>query len=365
MKQHLKYFALAAVLFMATSCTKDITFEGEESAPKLVVNGLQIVGETPNLCIEKSRFFMSTSTDVMVKNLSVKLYVNDAFVEDLIVVDSCTQYEDGYYHDNPNYKFNYCYGSYVYQEGDKVRFEVRSDDFDTNEIEITMPGQPVILDFDTTRVERIYHPSLEEDPNYYWAIDSQGNPCCPQYSEYYDEESHTWIGYYDTIYPGQLDYCKVHFNLQIANTPQKEYFNLIPVEGFSGSHYYVQLYSTDPVFSNMDITSLINNEYHGKNDHNIFSDDLFQGDSYNLSFYDDWVYFGNYDRPFSVNLHYIDENYFKYLQTFDAYQDSDLGGLTYLIAEPTQIYSNVKDGIGIVGAMGRATSAEMKFHIQK
>lgn len=355
---------MALVLFMATSCIKDVTFSGDETAPRLVVNGVQKVGETPNLCIEKSRFFLSSSTDFKVENVAVKLYVNDAFVEDLMVMDSCTQYDDGYYHSTPNYKFSYCYGTYIYQEGDKVRFEVSSDEFDTTEIEITMPGQPEVLDFDTTRVEHVYYPTLEEDPNYYWTVDSQGNPCCPQYHEYYDEEAQEWISYYDTVYPGQVNYDKVHFGLRIANKPQKEYFNLIPIEGFAGD-WGVYLYSTDPVFSTFAITSLIDNEYQGKADYNVFSDALFQGESYNLNFYADWVYFGNYGKTFTTDLYYIDENLYKYLQSYDAYEEGDLGELTYLIAEPTQIYSNVKGGIGIVGAMGRATRAEKIVYQQQ
>ena len=358
MKYHIKYIALAMMLIIATSCIKDVTFSGEETTPKLVVNGLQIVGETPNLCIEKSWFFLSSEPDIKVKGLSVKLFVNDTFVEDLMVMDSCTINENGYYYGEPHYKFSYCYGTYIYQEGDKVRFEVISDEFDPTEISITMPGQPEVLDFDTTRVEGIYYPSYEEDPNFYWEVDSQGNPCSLQYQDYYDEETQEWIAYYDTIYPGQLNYNKVYFNLSIANAPEKEYFNFLPMEGFY-SDWGLHLYSSDPVFNSFEITSFIDNEYSANTEYNVFSDALFQGDSYTLSFYSDYVYYGCDDKHFVIDLHYIDENYFKYLQSYDAYNNSDLGELTYLISEPIQIYSNVKGGIGIVGAMGRATTAEI------
>ena len=362
MKHYIKYITFVLVLFAAASCIKDVDFDGEETSPKLVVNGIQVVGETPNLCIEKSRFFLSNETNIKVKGLAVKLYVNDAFVEDLMVMDSCTTNENGYYYGEPNYKFSYCYGTYVYQEGDKIRFEVSSDDFDTTEIEIAMPGQPEILNFDTTKVEPVYYSTYEEDPDFYWEVDAQGNPCCPQYQEYYDDETQEWISYYDTIYPGQLAYHNIYFKLCIANAPGKEYFNLIPNSDFiidNGYSSHAMFFSSDPVFKPFNVSSLIDYEYNGNKDYNYFSDVLFQGNSYNLSFYTSSEYSNDNGKTFAIDLHYIDDNYYKYLQSYDEYKNNDLGELTYLISEPIQIYSNVKGGIGIVGAMGRATSAEI------
>ena len=135
------------------SCIKDIEFSGEQTESKLVMIGLQYVGGTPQLLVHHSLFFLDDSDDIKVNGLQVKLFVNDEFVEDLTVVDTVLTSGDfefekstlaGRAADAYGLSMNYCSGEYVFQAGDRIRFEATSDDYDAVTAEIVMPVSPVI-----------------------------------------------------------------------------------------------------------------------------------------------------------------------------------------------------------------------------
>ena len=358
MKTNIKIMLSLAMAALMTSCIKEVEFTGEQTEPVLVVNGMQQVGKTPNLIIEKSHFFLSNATSTNVEGLEVKLFVNDEFVENLTVADSMLYAEGEYYYET-NYKFNYCHGDYIFKEGDKVRFEITSDEFDPASASLVMPGQPEVLGFDTTRMEGIYYDTYEECPECYTDTDSEGKPCRIENNGYYDSETHEWIDHFDTIYPGSLFYATLYFALQINDAAGSHYYNIKPTEGFY--NYYTRFYSEDPVFSNLSLTSLTDSDYQGNDSYNVFSDALFENQHYDLNFYSEYVYFDNQARQFTVELSLISEDFYKYFQSYRSYNSNDLGIFTYLYAEPTQIYSNVEGGIGIVGAMGKPVTAQLSI----
>ena len=88
---------------------------------------------------------------------------------------------------------------------------------------------------------------------------------------------------------------------------------------------------------------------------------MFENQHYDLNFYSEYVYFDNQARQFTVELSLISEDFYKYFQSYRSYNSNDLGIFTYLYAEPTQIYSNVEGGIGIVGAMGKPVTAQLSI----
>ena len=142
MKMKKILLVLTVLLCGMASCVKDVEFNGEQSDPLLVVNGVQQAGKTANLCIEKSWFFLDSRIDFRVKDVEVDLYVNGSFKESLQVRDSIS-----------DYIFTYCEGQYELCEGDKLRFEVRSSEFETAYAEVTLPESPTVISFDTVSVD--------------------------------------------------------------------------------------------------------------------------------------------------------------------------------------------------------------------
>lgn len=308
----MRYFKLLSIMIIMaglTACEKEILYEDIASDPLLVVNGLQHVGEPARLCVERSSFYINSETDFRVKDLRVDLYVNGVFKESLLVRDSLVTdtyiqwSEEGETEvEELRYAFNYCEGAYILCEGDELRFEVSSSEFDKAAVAVTkMPYAPNVIGFDTVRTE----------------FNANAGTVC--------------------------------FSLTIDDPVGKDYYNLYPQEGFEG------FVSTDPVFADfMNIVHVDDlfggNEYYGRGAYNMFDDSYFDGQQYSVSMnhriYSDS---GQYEEPYTVEVSRVDYGFYQYKKSLNIYQTNDSGVLG-LVTEPTQVYSNVQNGVGLVGA---------------
>lgn len=299
-------FIAATVL---ASCTKEIEFTGEQSESKLVVNGLQQVGQPARLCVEKSVFFIESQKDCRVKDVHVDLYVNGVFKETLQVRDSMVNetYQDWQTHQMVNklvYAFNYCEGQYLLCEGDELRFEVSSSEFDTATAEVKMPEAPQVISFDTVRIDPLYDYGLT-----------------------------------------------VRFALKIADAVGSDYYNICPRDGMAG------FMSSDAVFKDLigieDIEDVFGeSDYYGNGLYNTFSDLLFEGMDYTVSL--EINMFGEtFYEPFTLEVSRLDAGLYQYIKSYNSYENSDPGSLLGMFTEPVQVYSNVKNAIGVVGAQSQ------------
>ena len=309
----MRYFELLSIIILMaglTSCEKEILYDDLAPKPLLVVNGLQHVGEPARLCVEKSTFYINSEKDLRVKGLEVNLFVNGAFQESLQVCDSLITESFFQWDENGGteveelvYAFHFCEGTYLLCEGDELRFEVSSSEFDKIAVaETKMPFAPNVIGFDTIRSEGI----------------SEG---------------------VKTLY----------FALKIDDPVGKDYYNLYPKDGFEG------FTSTDPVFNDfmnvVDVDDLFGgNEYYGRGDYNLFDDAYFDGNQYSITMkHHIYTESGQYEEPFTLEVSRVDGGFFQYKKSLNTYQTNDTG-LLGLFTEPTQVYSNVENGVGVVGA---------------
>lgn len=312
----MRYFKLfAIVVFMAglTACEKEILYNDIAPEPLLVVNGLQRVGEPARLCVEKSSFYINTEKDLRVKDVKADLYVNGVFVESLQVRDSIISetvldWNNGEVIEveQLDYAFNYCEGTYILCEGDELRFEVSSSEFDeVVEAETKMPSSPIVISFDTVRSEYI----------------------SPEVSNYF-------------------------FSLKIDDPVGKDYYNINPQDGLAGFS------SSDPVFKDLTGVSSLEgvfggSEYYGRGAVNLFNDAYFDGHQYSISMsVRVWVATGQFEEPFTVEVSRVDYDFYQYGRTLSLSQNND-SGIVGMFTEPTQVYSNVKNGAGLVGAQSQ------------
>ena len=311
----MKYFKLLSIIvFMAglTACEKEILYTDIAPEPLLVVNGVQHVGEPARLCVEKSSFYSDVETDFRVKDVHADLYVNGVFKESLQVRDSVMMEtyfipsENGFGEEveRPIFAFNYCEGTYILQEGDELRFEVRSSEFEKTAVaETTMPSMPNVISFDTVRI----------------ANNNDG-------------------------YGGQT----IYFSLVIDDPAGKDYYNLFPKYGLEG------FTSTDPVFADfMNIEHvedlLGGSNYYANGPYNMFNDAYFDGKQYTVSlemsvFMDSYY---SFFEPYILEVTKADYNLYQFKKSYAAQQFND-NGLMGLFTEPTQVYSNVQNGVGVV-----------------
>ena len=311
--RYIRFIAVVILMAGLTSCEKEILYDDLAPEPMLVVNGLQHVGEPARLCVEKSSFYINSEKDLRVKDVKADLYVNGVFKESLQVRDSLiteTYYTwiegEGVEGEQLEYAFNYCEGTYILCEGDELRFEVSSSEFDKVAVaETKMPFTPNVISFDTLRSETV----------------SEG----------------VW-----TLY----------FSLKIDDPIGKDYYNLYPKDGFEG------FTSTDPVFSDfMDIVHVDDlfgqSDYYGRGSINLFDDAYFDGHQYAVTMsHHIYTPSGQYEEPFTVEVSRVDGGFYQYRKSLNIYQAND-SGLLGLFTEPTQVYSNVKNGVGVVGAQSQ------------
>jgi hypothetical protein len=295
-----------------TACEKEILYDDIAPEPLLVVNGIQHVGEPARLRVEKSSFYIDAETDFRVKDVHVDLYVNGVFKEALQVRDSIiveTYWiwtEDGseVLHERPRYAFNYCEGEYILCEGDHLRFEVSSSEFDEMAVaETTIPYAPNVVSFDTTRV---------------------------------------------------VDNDIVYFALTLDDPIGEDYYNLNLTDGFD-----VGFESSDPVFADfMNIVHVDDlfggSEYQGKRwGYNMFNDSYFDGKRYSVSLHT----YAYYDHSYVMEVSKVDYGLYQFMKTYSDYDYND--DLLSLFTEPIQVYSNVQNGVGVVCSQSRPVIVEV------
>lgn len=311
--RHVKILSIVILMAGLTACEKYIPYDDIVPEPLMVVNGIQQEGQPARLIVEKSSFYLEGTKDFRVKDVIANLYVNGEFKESLRVIDSglyysYTDWETGEDYTELRYAFTYCEGSYILQEGDRLRFEVSSSEFEkTAEAECTMPVAPTVVSFDTLKVEH-----------------------------YADNE-------------GLVNYS---FVLTLDDPVGTNYYNLYPQQGLS------EFTSSDPVFSDfMNVTDIEDmfgeSDYYGSGPYNVFNDLYFDGKRYSVELkMSNWINGEYVFNPFVVEVTCVDAGLYQYLKSISTYEYVD-GGLLEFVTEPTQVYSNVQNGVGVVCAQGQ------------
>ncbi len=309
MKNPIKIIASIILMTLVSSCEKEILYSDIEPDPLLVVNGIQHVGEPARLCVEKSSFYANVERDFRVKDVHADLYVNGVFKESLQVRDSiiwetywiASENGMGEQAERPRYAFVYCEGEYILREGDELRFEVRSSEFEKTAVaETKMPSMPNVISFDTIRI----------------AGNTDG-------------------------YGGKT----IYFSLVIDDPAGKDYYNLFPKYGLEG------FTTTDPVFADFMNVEHIEDlfgggNYYANGPYNMFNDSYFDGNQYAVSI-DMSIYTDVFMEPFVLEVTKADYGLYQYQKSYNLYQYTD-NGLLGLFTEPSQVYSNVRNGIGVV-----------------
>ena len=324
-----KYLLLIALIITISfsSCEKIIEFNGGDVKTKLVLNGLLMPDSLVKVKITESRFFLDDDGAFKeINNANVELWKDNNKIEKLSNIG------EGYY-----------IGSYIPKTGDNIRITASCDGFDQIECSTEIAIPTSIISADTIN----YHEDISYNGYYedgLWLIDSTS------YNTYINFEMN--ITFKD---PKDIpNYYSLNVYLKC---------NYSDGESFSLPFMYN---SDDLVFqkrNNMDFLDDDNNNYLQLT---IFNDELFDGKEYKLKIKTDNKYIGirnNQSDPetenpefigmeISVELQSLSQAYYMYLKTHDAYLNMD--NLMEYFAEPIQIYSNVKGGIGILGSYSKS-----------
>jgi len=330
------YFGIFLGIFILSSCEKNIEFNGDISASKLVVNSYITPDSVVSAQVSESRFFLSDSTTFNnINNADVAVWVNRTFKEKMSFVRS------GIYK-----------GTYKPAVGETIKLVVNAPTKKEVSCETNMYPRPVINSIDTSSV-RIAEQFI-------------GNRSA------YSQNGGPMIYTLDTI--GTMSGRTINYKLKFNdNVNEKNYYRLVVlvkqyylntdsithIQTQTESDYYLS-HLTDIVSgdnTNSDPVSLIGGNNYYYETYNIFSDDLFNGKTYSLSFSStQYIYklrpmYKNQIRsPYKtivhISLQSISKDFYLYLKSRVAATNSG----DSFFSEPIQIYNNITGGIGIFGS---------------
>jgi hypothetical protein len=321
-------FILSAV-FAFFSCTNEIEFTGEQQQAMLVLNSFLTPDSVVKVQLTRSKFFLEDDTKFeAIANAEVKLFVNGSFVEKL------------------NYSTNgYYSGSYFPKENDIVKFVAYAPQLAEVNASTNIVPKQLIIGVDSSSV------SLGEAPMV----------------QYHSQNGGPYIT--DTI--GFSSTIGLDLRVRFKDEPTvKNYYRLV----LKGKSYFedgqvlespVNSTTDDLVFGNNSADIL--GEMSSYSSYNEFSDQLIDGETYELKtrvFYSFVKYKDNSTKPTSPNvgiktitkqelvveLQSISESYYQYLKSMKANQGGD-----NFFSEPVQVYSNIVNGIGILGSFTQSS----------
>ncbi len=306
------YLFSTIILVLLASCEKEIVFNGQISAPLVVVNSYISPDSLVAVHVSESRFFLNdTTTFNNINNADVSVLVNGVFIEKMR------------YTDNGLYT-----GTHKCAVGESIKLSVKipTKDEVTCEDKVLAKAEFLSLDTASTLISSYYNTRAE-----------------------YDRQTI----YYDTVFVAEQRSYKFKLKLK-DNGNEKNYYriNIVLTQEMFGVLYSFNVdlsdnvdplsYSTDP--TNVGVE---NNTY------NIFSDDIFNGKEVTIkcNFENGYSIYnpkykneGPTNSKFLVSLQQISKDYYLYLKT-----RSNSGGVS-LFSEPVQIHNNIQGGLGIFGS---------------
>lgn len=307
----MKIIPYILLLFTLTlfSCEKEIIFDGELPGPRLVVFSFIEPDSVIKVEISTSRA-IGESSDLIARNVAGELYINHELKGTLrelsynqFTTDACAK------------------------EGDHIRLVVRADGMKEVSAEADIPSSKSKIKLDTL-----------SSPN--------------------SSSNHT----------------NLNMQLRISETEAlPHYYRVIVLEHYRAdeknltlnkslpptfSEYYGFNKKNEPLLNERNNSSLWEDEDEDKNFYNIFSNSLFKGKSYTLNISTDFASSYNqtihYTRHKEISLKQVRYQYTVKLLQLDEpiylYLRSEETSYTEGWMDPIKVYSNVKNGLGVVGA---------------
>lgn len=319
MKNSILLLAIAVSVSFAASCTKEIEFTGEETAPCLVLYSLATPGEPLTANLSTSVFFLKNNYDnkLFTSQLdtlrgTVKVFVNGAQTPYVMRYSPAGYSDDYYYYVAPS-TLRYV-SDYVPSEGDRIRIVAEFPGLPAAEGEtiVPRPGNLSILSSKKSL-------SAEEDVSFDVSARLKDDG---SYAKYY------------SIKPARL------------------------VSSDGGESFWIERWGTvssnDMIFmgSASDMTSLLgdDNEISG-----YFSDELFRGGTCDFRFsfnmgreYESYIYDDypgeEYQYRYTLLFTTMTPGLYNHILSMNNLSYSEFG----FFGESSTVYSNVKGGYGCV-----------------
>jgi len=303
MKNLLPLFLILSALTLS-NCTKEIEFDAQDIAPRIVVNSLFTNDSIWSAHISRSVGVLETTSYTTIDNASVNIFDDNANL-----VTTLTHQGDGLY-TSPT--------GVSPQPNQSYTLEASASGYESVNATNSIPSAVPIYQLDTVTStnndgETILEATITfQDP--------------PNVSNYYMLEVFVTGMYYDEW---EQDSIEIREPLQIScDDINVETVNRFNFGGFENTYLYLML-----------------------------KDQNFDGENYSLTFsVINYAELKEMDLFGEIRLVNTSEEYFNYLKSFNMYQRT----INNPFATPVQVYSNVNNGMGIF-AGGTLTSWTVQF----
>lgn len=331
---------LTTILFV--SCESEIEFKGDECSPKIVINSLCEEGNPFVAEVSLSRPTAGYDTDSeILYDAEVILYVDGIETEKLdflqLVYENDTIVErrnqplvknnNWYYNINSPYEYHDFLGNPAFTSKTKVELGK------SYKLVVSHSGQETVT-CETTVPEPVKITNLEISK-----INQDGEY---KVNVHFDDVANVENYYYLRSFNKGRYISHIYFDPEISETDSVIYSDVIFKNSLNFECY-------NPVFQQNDANESLFSDYIT---HYVFSDEIFDGKNYGLSF-DVYVSipFDESDRGsytyIDVEILSISKEMYLYLKSINSYNNnSDLEIMT----EPVIIYNNIENGMGIFGS---------------
>jgi hypothetical protein len=308
MKTNNSIFYIALTALLLAGCTKFLEFDGEGARPRLVMNALLQADSTFEVHLSNSVGYVDNIS--IEDQINGEVRVRNAQGE---LIETLLHAGEGRY-----------IGAQTAQSGMRYTIEADHPGFSSITASDRVPEPVAILAVDTFSAVT-NDPFGSEWNNLNIAL-TFNDPAAENYYSIEVFQNETF--FVDYIYDPEL-------NSYVLDTVWLD----------SPAYFQVGLATTDPILINETPTGIAENEAFGNQF--LFSDALFNGGTRTLTFR---IESFTPNSRYVVRLSSLSHDYFRYLRTVDRYLSAD--GDPF--AEPVLVFSNVKDGLGILGGISKS-----------
>lgn len=168
---------------------------------------------------------------------------------------------------------------------------------------------------------------------------------------YQDVEAHTLLPKtvpfsIDTLLVlGEMDYqSDIRLQLSFEDLEEENFYRLRVFTAKNQYNYYSQFETSD--------VSIVSNIGPGENStffgsDALFDDELFNGEKKTITL--DFLVYGDSSSDHLLELSSISKDYFLYLRSLNLYFNNN--NFSIIPGEPVQVYSNIENGLGIMGSI--------------
>ncbi len=327
------YAFLSAIVLLSMSCEKIIDFKKENIEPKIVLYSVIFPDSLITIRLgSSSPVFDPGYTVPELNSAQVKLFIDDAYIESLQYLGNTSKSEY-----NGDYSFEEFRSFTTAEPGRRYRIEVSATGYKTISSECVLPDPVEILNIDTAYSYRSYsNPYDASIYNFFVIICRLTFKDPPDTDNYYRLFASYQIGNYghDKTLPFSLEYPVVVEKRTMWMLASEDPLINTGQEG-SGNFFEEE----------------ISNEY------SIFMDELIAGKEYTLSFSLPEMSSFQLDTAYHEFIHYkielqsITEELYLHLKSASTHKVKEGN----FFSEPVLVYSNVRNGLGILGGSSPAS----------